>query len=273
MKALIMVTNDDGVNSPGLHAAAEAMSTRGEILVVTPNTQQTGMGRAFLKNEDVGIIDVLKIRMEEGAYPFFAVHGSPAQAVAHGVLEIAPKLQDLCISGINYGENVGGAVIFISGTVGAALEASCYGIPSLAISVGLKISKQYSKPYCRQDWDVAIHFVRKFASVVLHQGLPPNVALLNINIPSEATKETEVRTTCHSRQNYYVCTKPEKRDFSTNFQLPVKVDIDYDALESDSDIYAFVVDGVVSVTPIGIDLTVRNAFGVPVPITISFEKM
>jgi 5'-nucleotidase len=271
MNPLIIVTNDDGVNSPGLRAATEAVSALGEILVVAPNIQQTGMGRAFPKNKNVGIIDVLQVRMGELAHPFFAVHGSPAQAVAHGVLEIAPKMPDLCISGINYGENLGGT-IFISGTVGAALEASCYGIPSLAISIGAKSSKQYSKPYRRQDWNVVIHFVRQFASVVLHHGLPPNVALLNINIPSEATQETEVRTTCQSRQNYYVCAKPEKRDFSTNFQLPVKVDIDYDVLEPDSDIYAFAVDGVVSVTPIGTDLTVRDAFRAPVPIMNAIEK-
>jgi radical SAM protein with 4Fe4S-binding SPASM domain len=97
------------------------------------------MGRAFPKNEEVGMIKVLQNQIEDRAHPYYAVHGSPVQAVAHGVLEIAPKLPDLCVSGVNYGENVGGT-LFISGTIGAALEASCYGVPALAISIGAKSS-------------------------------------------------------------------------------------------------------------------------------------
>jgi 5'-nucleotidase len=266
MNPLILVTNDDGVQSPGLRAAAEALSPLGEILVVAPIAQQTGMGRAFPKNGNVGIIEVFQNQIEDKVHPYYAVHGSPAQAVAHGVLEIAPRLPDLCISGINYGENLGGTN-FISGTVGAALEAACYGIPALAISIGAKSYEQYSKPYCRHEWEVAMHFTRKLASPVLRHDLPPKVALLNINIPSEATKETEIRFTCQSRQNYFVCAEPEKREFPKNFRLPVKIEIDYDALEPDSDIYAFIVDGVVSVTPMGTDLSVRDASGAPVRIT------
>lgn len=267
MKPLILVTNDDGVQSPGLRAAAEALSPLGDILVVAPKTQQTGMGRAFPKNEGIGIIEIQQAKIEDRAYPYYAVHGSPAQAVAHGVLEIAPRRPDICISGINYGENLGGTN-FISGTVGAALEAACYGIPALAVSIGANSADQYTKLYCRKDWEVVMYFAHKFASFILCHGLPPYVALLNINIPTVATRETEVRTTSQSRQNYYMCTAPEKRDFSKNFRLPVKIDIDYDTLESDSDIYAFVVDGVVSVTPIGTDLTVRDTSGVPFLIAI-----
>lgn len=265
MKPLILITNDDGVQSPGLRAAAEALSTLGEVLVVAPNTQQTGMGRAFPKDGNLGVIEVIQNKIGGKEHPYYAVHGSPAQAVAHGVLEVAPKLPALCVSGINYGENVGGT-IFISGTVGAALEASCYGIPALAISIGANSWEQYSKPYCPQDWETAIYFARTFASFVLGRGLPPNVAVLNVNIPSEATRGTEIRTTCQSRQNYYICTKPEKRDFAKSFRLPVEVEIDYNTLERDSDVYAFVVDRVVSVTPVGTDLTIRDPLGVPVQI-------
>jgi len=270
MNPLILITNDDGVNSPGLYAAAEVMSSLGDVLVVAPKTQQTCMGRAFPRNDRIGIIEVLQNRIRDSAHPYYAVHGSPAQAVAHGILEIAPKLPDLCVSGINHGENLGG-MCFISGTVGAALEAACYGVPALAISIGEKSWELFSKSYHSQDWHVVNHFAREFAALILLHGLPPSVALLNINIPSEATQETKVRTTCQSRQNYYVCAKPEKREFSTNFRLPVKVDIDYDVLEPDSDIYAFAVDGVVSVTPIGTDLTVRDVFNAPIQITNTIE--
>jgi len=272
MNPLILITNDDGVRSPGLRAAAEAVSPFGEILVAAPIEQQTGMGRSFPKHEGIGVIEVFQGQIEDKIHPYYAIHGSPAQAVAHGVLEIADRLPTLCVSGINYGENLGGTN-FISGTVGAAMEAACYGIPALAISIGAKSSEQYSNPYCHQDWEVVIHLVRKIASKVLCRGLPQNVALLNINIPSEATKETDIRLTSQSRQNYYICTEPEKRELSKSFKLPVKVEIDFETLEQDSDIYAFVVDRVVSVTPMGTDLTVRNACGGPVSIPfLSKEK-
>lgn len=259
MKPLILITNDDGINSPGLQAAAEAVKTIGEILVVAPHIQQTGMSRSFPKNNDIGIIEKIHMKIDKGINPFFAVHGSPAQAVAHGILEIAPRLPDLCISGVNYGENVGGT-IFISGTVGATMEASSYGIPSLAISIGAKSSELYKHPFCIKDWYVIMHFVRKFTSIILKYGLPQNVALWNINIPLDASENTEIRVTCQSRQNYYICSKPEKRKFKNSLNLPIKVDIDYSTLEIDSDIYAINVDNVISVTPVGKDLSVHDAF-------------
>lgn len=270
MKPLLLVTNDDGVDSPGLRAAAESLVELGDILIVAPHTQQTGMSRAFPKHDNLGVIDVLQNKIGDNIHQYYAVHGSPAQAVAHAVLEIAPRLPNLCVSGINYGENLGGT-LFISGTVGAALEASCYGIPTIAVSLGAQSFEQYEKPYCRDDWETAIHFVRMFASSVLQQGLPPKVAAVNINIPSKATCETEVRLTTQSRQNYHICTKPENRDFSSGMRLPVKISIDFDALEHESDIYAFVIDRVVSITPIGTDLTVRDAFGSPIQIVNAID--
>jgi 5'-nucleotidase len=223
------------------------------------------MSRAFPRQEDAGVIERFELGIDNITRSCYAIHGSPAQAVAHAVLEITAQLPSLCVSGINNGENLGTA-LFISGTIGAALEASSYGIPALAISAKVKSPVQYPYPFCRQDWEVPVHFTRKFASFILQHGLPPGVALLNVNIPSDAKFDTEARTTCQSRQNYFVFEKPKKRDFSVNFKLPVKVKIDHDTLELDSDIYAFVVDSVVSVTPIGTDLSVRGPSGAPVGI-------
>ncbi len=263
-KPLILVTNDDGITSPGLRAAVEALFDLGEVLVIAPKHQQTGMGRSFPKNKDIGIIEIINKKLNnKKAYPFYSVTGSPAQAVAHGILEIARRKPDLCISGINYGENLGGTN-FISGTLGAAMEAASYGVPSLAISIGAKSHEQYSKPYSKDDWIVIAYFVRKFGMELLNNGLPHNVAVLNINIPSEASIETKIRTTSQSNQNYYTCTKPDIRDFSQSYKLPITVEIDYNSLETDSDIYAFCVDEVVSVTPIGRELTVRDKQGKPI---------
>jgi 5'-nucleotidase len=263
MKPLILITNDDGITSPGLRAVAEAIFDMGEILIVAPKKQQTGMGRSFPKNTNTGKIEVLNLVLQRNkSFPFYSVTGSPAQAVAHGILEIAVRKPDLCISGVNYGENLGGTN-FISGTLGAAMEAASYGLPSLAFSIGAASHEQYEKPYTENDWKVVSFLVRKFTTEILSNGLHKDIAVLNINIPSEATVKTEIRVTSQSKQNYYTCNKPEKRNFSEAFMLPIKVEVDYDNLEKESDIYAFCIDKVVSVTPIGKELTVRDKDGNP----------
>lgn len=264
-RPLILVTNDDGIYSGGLRAAAEVARSLGDVLIVAPGTQQTGMGRSFPRSENQGVIEVRQGALGGGTIPYYAVSGSPAQAVAHGVLEIASQRPALCISGINDGENLGGTNL-ISGTVGAALEATGFGIPALAVSLGPEDPDLFAKPYREADWRVAAGVIRQFAATVLDDGLPPQVALLNINVPSSAVPETPIRITRQSRQSHYGCTSPGLRDLSKPFRLPVAELIDFATLEPDSDLYAFFVDRVISVTPMAGDLTVRDAGGAPLNI-------
>jgi 5'-nucleotidase len=264
-RPLILVTNDDGIRSGGLRAAAEAARTLGDVLIVAPEKLQTGMGRSFPRTEREGIIEVLQGQLSDETVPYYAVSGSPAQAVAHGVLEIALRRSALCISGINDGENLGGTNL-ISGTVGAALEATSFGIPALAVSLGPEDPDLFAEPYREADWQTVSGIIRQFAAMILKDGLPSQVSLLNINIPSSATPQTPIRVTSQSRQSHYVCAKPRPRDLSKPFRLPVAESIDFATLEPDSDLYAFFVDRVVSVTPMSGDLTVRDAGGAPLNI-------
>src|SRR5258707_882790 len=130
----ILLTNDDGIRSPGLWAAASALAALGRVTVAAPREQSSGMGRS-LPNTSSGIIQEEKIEVNGQEWKVHAVDGSPAQAVLHAVLEIMPQKPDLVVSGINYGENVGLGVT-ISGTVGAAMEGASLGFPSLAGSLG-----------------------------------------------------------------------------------------------------------------------------------------
>lgn len=266
-KPLILVTNDDGVYSNGLKAAAEAMFSLGEVLIVAPKTQQTGMGRSFPRSKSQGTIEIIQRMLNGGAASYYAVNGSPAQAVAHGVLELASRLPTLCISGINNGENLG-ATSLISGTIGAALEATSYGIPALAVSLGPEDPGFFEKPYREEDWFVSIKLLRHFATIVLHNGLPSRVDLLNINIPSSATPQTPIQVTRQSRQNQYVCIANGPRDLSKPFRLPVKEQINFSTLEPDSDIYAFCVNRSISVTPMAGNLTVYEENGKPMNLMI-----
>jgi 5'-nucleotidase len=132
-KKQILLTNDDGILSPGLWAAAESLSRLGFVTVAAPREQSSGMGRSLPGYSD-GIIKPEIVTVRDQDWQVYAVGGSPAQSVLHAVLEIMLVKPDLVVSGINYGENVATGVT-ISGTVGAAMEAASLGIPSLAVSL------------------------------------------------------------------------------------------------------------------------------------------
>jgi 5'-nucleotidase len=254
---LILVTNDDGVLSPGLLAAVEAVQELGEVLISAPRYQQTSMGRSFPIGEELGRIDVVDLDLGPRRHRGFGVHGSPAQAVSHAVLEIAGRTPDLCVSGVNYGENLGMSV-FHSGTVGAVLEASSYRIPGLAVSLEAGAELHHADDYPPMDWSTAIHLTRRLAAQILADGLRGDISLLNANVPTDATSETEVRVTTQSRQDYWVLERPRSRDFTAPLRLQTRVHVDEATLEPGSDIRAFALDRVVSVTPMTWSLTARH---------------
>src|SRR5512143_404698 len=160
----ILLTNDDGIQSPGLWAAAGALAAVGRVTVAAPAEQSSGMGRS-LPSTSSGIIREEKLRVNGPEWIVYAVSGSPAQAVQHGVLEIMPKKPDLVVSGINYGENVGLGTT-ISGTVGAAMEAASLDIPALAIS--LEAAQRYHLSYSQEiDFSTAAHFTAFFGRLML----------------------------------------------------------------------------------------------------------
>src|SRR5574340_1621979 len=162
-KCNILLTNDDGIQSPGLWAAAGALSELGYVTVVAPREQSSGMGRS-LPNVSDGIITRMMIRVNDQDWPVFAVGGSPAQAVLHGILEVMEEKPALVVSGINYGENLGLGVT-VSGTVGATMEAAALGYPALAMS--LQADASYHLSYSEEiDFSAAAYFTTYFARLL-----------------------------------------------------------------------------------------------------------
>ena len=257
---LILITNDDGIDSPGLLAAAEAAASIGRILVVAPHTQQTGMGRSFPRRDDTGIIEERILCIGERPCIGYAVHGSPAQAVAHAVREITDQKPDLCVSGINYGENPG-MVLTCSGTVGAAIEAVSHGIPAIAVSVFAEIEKHQTTDFEETDWQAAQKMIRYFGKGIIQGEKYQDIEIFNINVPSDMEQPHRWKFTSQSRQNYFEFIRPKKRDYKKTFHLPAKVQIDIRGLEKDSDIYAVCVEHIISVTPLSLDMTVRRQIG------------
>jgi 5'-nucleotidase len=256
LRPLILLTNDDGIASPGLLAAAEAVCDLGELFVVAPATQQTGMGRALPAVIGLALAaEHIHVRCQD--VPVYTITASPAQAVLYGVLGIAPRRPSLVISGINHGENLG-TTVTCSGTVGAALMGAELGIPGLAVS--LETDAVYHWGYAHEiDWSVAGHFTRLLAERVLAAQLPFDVDVLKIDVPGDATRETPWRLTRQSRQPYYQSLAPAQRlELGPLSALDYRIFVDWDTLEPDSDIQAFARDRVVAVTPLSHDMTSRT---------------
>jgi 5'-nucleotidase len=255
---LILLTNDDGIRSPGLLAAAEAICDLGELLIIAPATQQTGMGRSSPPMAGGHLtIEALRVGCQDVAV--YAIEGTPAQAVLYGILAVAARRPALVVSGINYGENLG-TTVTISGTVGAALQAAEMGVRGLAVS--LETDKTYHYVHGDVDWGAAAHFTRVITQALLGAQLPDDVSVLKVDVPAEATPQTPWRITRQARQSYYQVLPPAQRlGPGSLVDLDYQIVVDWDTLQPDSDIWAFARDRVVSVTPLSQDLTARTDFG------------
>lgn len=249
-KPRILVSNDDGIRSPGLRAAVEAVLPLGDIVVVAPRRQQSAMGRghqgepeACLHEADIGF-SVSKVRA-------YHLDASPAQTVSHALdVLFHERLPDLVVCGINYGENLG-LNVTLSGTIGAALEGACRGVPALVMS----LQTDHHLEYVPADWDAAAHFARHFSERILAGRLPPRVDMVKVDVPRAATAETPWRVTCMSRQSYFGKRMPVPSPTSRLGDAEFGVYVDVPSLEPDSDIYAILQDGIVAVTPLTLDMT------------------
>ncbi len=254
-KPLILFTNDDGIESPGLWSAVEALADLGDLLVVAPREQQSGTGRSLPVTSE-GRIYKHERPVDGNNTVVYAVDGTPAQAVQHGVLELSPRLPSLVVAGINYGENTGNGVT-ISGTVGAALEAASLGIPALAMSQ--QTLKEQHHSYADVDFSASAYYTRFFAERLLsNRRLPDDVDALKVDVPASATRQTPWRITRLSRRRVYWPTRPERISLSDVGKLGYEYGADPARAEPNSDVYAVMHEGVVSVTPLSLDLTSRT---------------
>jgi 5'-nucleotidase len=257
-RPLILVTNDDGIHSPGLHASIEALADVGDLLIIAPTQQQTGMSRSMPADFDGRIHPV---KLEHGGRLYHAYHmaGSPAQCVLYGVLDCANRQPDLVVSGINYGENLGNSTL-VSGTVGAALQGGDMGIPSLAVS--LETKKEYHYNHGQDvDWRAASYWLRFFARrTLVTKPWPQDVSVLKIDIPAAATEQTAWRLTRQSRYPYYISIPTNRNHPAEPSVMDYEARVDSRQVEPDSDAYAFAIDHIISVTPLSVNLTARISF-------------
>jgi 5'-nucleotidase len=254
-RPLVLFTNDDGIASPGLWAAVNAFADMADVLVVAPREQQSGTGRSLPVTSE-GRLYVEEREIGGASIKVYAVDGTPAQAVQHGVMELADRLPSLLVSGINYGENCGNGVT-ISGTVGAALEGASLNVPSLAMS--LQTAKDLHLTYSSEvNFTAAAGFARMFGLWLMHSRRPDDVDVLKVDVPMHATLETPWKITRISRHRVYWPTRPERVALNDIGRMGYHFDADASKAEPNSDVYTVLHEGLVSVTPMSLDMTSRT---------------
>ncbi len=173
-RPLILVTNDDGITAPGIRTLIAVMNQIGDVVVVAPDSPQSGMGHAVTINET---LYCNQITVDDGPQTEYKSSGTPADCVKLAVSEILERKPDLCVSGINHGSNSSINVIY-SGTMSAAVEAGVEGIPAIGFSL-----LDYS---WNANFEVLKPFIKQVVLNVLENGLPDGV-VLNVNFPKSET--------------------------------------------------------------------------------------
>lgn len=169
-RPLILVTNDDSISSKGIASLYKAVQPFGDVVVIAPDSPQSGMGHAITIND--------LLRLEEvdalGGIDVYSCSGTPVDCVKLGISEVMHRKPDLIVSGINHGANTATNVLY-SGTMSAAIEGAMEGIPSIGFSLDSFDS--------RADFSVAMFVVGKLVAETLKNGIP-KWNCLNVNIPN-----------------------------------------------------------------------------------------
>ena len=240
-----LVTNDDGIAAPGLWAVVRALREVGEVVVVAPDREQSGVGASFSLHHPVRIR-----RVHRRGVTAHAVEGTPADAVLLGLGELYPEGIDVVVSGINAGSNMGRDV-FLSGTVGAALHGHFKGIPSVAISMA-----RLKRPKFRTGAFVAGALVPLIAGNDLFKDM-----LLNVTVPNfkpEALEGVEITRLMDSHSTLEVTAGDNGR--GTHYWIGVRIRrrAPKRDLPKGTDVWA-IREKRVSVTPLHTDLTSYSA--------------
>jgi len=240
----ILLVNDDGIHAPGLRAMQAVLQDLGEVSVVAPLVEQSGVGHRITYLHPILIKEII----HEGERYGWAVDGSPADCVKMGVLELCQGEPDLIVSGINSGANVGINVLY-SGTVAAAIEGAFFGITSIAVSLSQGTPPDYQTTATR-----ALHVIRQLLKSSTKKGM-----LWNVNFPNSTSAGPRGIKLAAMEVHRHADTiekriDPRGRPYYWSGLDPLKNQqqaAGYDVKE--------LMDGYVTVTPLHFDLTETGA--------------
>ena len=244
-KPLILVTNDDGITAPGIRNLIEFLKEFGDIVVVAPDSPQSGKGHAITVDDTIFVKKM--VGTIDGVIEY-SCSGTPADCVKLALRELLDRKPDLCVSGINHGSNASINVIY-SGTMSAAIEAGIEGIPSIGFSL------------CHYGWDAnfkpAKAAIQKIVKSALEKGIPEGV-ILNVNIPDVAEEKLKGIKICRQaranwREKFDKRKSPSGKDY---YWLTGE----FDLLDTGEDTDEFALaEHYISIVPTQFDLTAYHA--------------
>ncbi|MBP7173069.1 MAG: 5'/3'-nucleotidase SurE [Cloacibacterium sp.] len=242
-KPLILVTNDDGITAPGIRKLVEFMNEIGDVVVVAPNSPQSGKGHAITINSTLSLEEIHL----EGAQRDFSLSGTPVDCVKMALDKVLPRRPDLVVSGINHGSNSSINVIY-SGTMSAAVEAGVEGLPAIGFSLC-----DYS---FEADFEQARDFIKEIVLKSLQHPMPKGI-VLNVNIPKlkkEEIKGIKICRQAHAKweENFDERVNPQGKKYYwlTGYfnNMDKGEDTDEFALEN----------GYISIVPVKFDMTAHH---------------
>ncbi|GFE58507.1 5'/3'-nucleotidase SurE [Geobacter sp. AOG1] len=237
----ILVTNDDGINAPGIVALADALAEVGRVGVVAPDRERSAVGHALTLHHPLRATPLGNDR--------FAIDGTPTDCVNLGIHSLLPFKPDLVVSGINRGANLGEDITY-SGTVSAALEATLMGIPAFAVSLATDGEGA--------NYAAAGAFAARLARHIHRHGLPTDT-FLNVNVPdlpSDQIQSPLVTSQGKRRYEGMIIDKVDPR--GRNYYWIGTVELNF--LDIPGSDYAAISRRHISVTPLHLDLTNYASF-------------
>ena len=244
-RPLILVTNDDGINAPGIRTLISIMKDIGDIVVVAPDSPQSGMGHAITINST---LHSSRITPKDSEITEFSCSGTPADCVKLAINELMPRKPDLCVSGINHGSNSSINVIY-SGTMSAAIEAGIEGVPAIGFSL---LDYRWNA-----DFEQSKNFISMITLNALNNGIPKGV-VLNVNIPSVRKSDIKGVKICRQAMAYWIEEFDKRKNpLGQEYYWLTGKFINED-LEEDTDEWALK-NNFISIVPVKFDLTAHHA--------------
>ncbi|BCA79793.1 5'/3'-nucleotidase SurE [Desulfuromonas sp. AOP6] len=236
---LILITNDDGVHSPGLSALVDALGNLGRVVVVAPDRERSAAGHSLTLHSP--------LRADEIRTDVIAVDGTPTDCVNLGIHGLLSERPSLVVSGINKGSNMGDDITY-SGTVSAAMEATMMGVPAMAVSLS-------SDSFLYDDFYFAGQAAFELAHKILDYGLPPDT-FLNVNVPKGLPLGAQMTRQGKRRYGDVVVENLDPR--GRKYYWIGGGELGFENIEG-TDFHA-VNEGYVSITPLHLDLTNYTSF-------------
>ncbi len=200
--AHVLITNDDGIDSPALAPLTRALAERYPVEVVVPDRERSWVGKAITRYEDVFVAGV-----ERDGMAMWTTTGYPADCTQLGIHTLFDEPPRLVVSGMNIGFNFGAAYMLTSGTVGAAVEAWISGVPAVALSAGTNRdwptwARWVHTPEAAPMWERLAAVGADIVATVLEHGYPEGVDVINVNLPEDADLDTPRRVVDVARVGY-----------------------------------------------------------------------